>query len=100
MFHSSQAKTDGNNFVNYKSPALDALIDEARVIVDEDKRMAVWKKAEAVFHDEQPYTFLVRSKSLVFMDKRIKNLELTNIGLNHDIHPFEIYVPKLEQKHQ
>ena len=33
-------------------------------------------------------------------DKRIKNLELTNIGLNHDIHPFEIYVPKLEQKHQ
>lgn len=100
MFHSSQTKTNGNNFINYKSPALDALIDEARVIVDEDKRMAVWKKAEAVFHDEQPYTFLLRRKSLVFVDKRIQNLELTNIGLNHNIYPLEIYVPKSLQKYQ
>ena len=100
MFHSSQTKTNGNNFINYESDALDGLIDQARVIVDEDKRMAVWKKAEAVFYKEQPYTFLLRRKSLVFIDKRIKNLELTNTGLNQDIHPFEIYVPKSEQKYQ
>lgn len=100
MFHSSQTKTNGNNFINYKSEKLDKLIEEARVIVDEEKRMPVWQKAEAVFYDEQPYTFLSRRKSLVFIDKRIQNLELTNIGLNLTLQPMEIYVPKASQKYQ
>ena len=82
MFHSSQTKANGNNFVNYKSPTLDALIEKARIEVNEAKRMKIWQQAEGVFYDEQPYTFLKRSKSLVFIDKRIKNLELTKIGLN------------------
>ncbi|MGB1310319.1 MAG: peptide-binding protein [Leucothrix sp.] len=100
MFHSSQTKTNGNNFINYKSPKLDALIEKARVEVDETKRMKIWQEAEAVFYDEQPYTFLKRSKSLVFVDQRIKNLELTNMGLNHNFQPYEIYVPKAQQKYQ
>ena len=100
MFHSSQTKTNGNNFVNYESPALDALIEKARVEVDETKRMAIWQQAEAVFYDEQPYTFLMRRKSLVFIDKRIKNLELTNMGSNLNFQPSEIYVPKALQKYQ
>jgi len=100
MFHSSQTKTNGNNFINYESPALDALIEKARVEVDEAKRMAIWQQAEGVFFDEQPYTFLKRSKSLVFVDKRIKNLELTKMGLNLNFQPYEIYVPKALQKYQ
>lgn len=100
MFHSSQTKTNGNNFVNYKSDKLDKLIEQARVVVDESKRMPIWQQAEAVFYDEQPYTFLSRRKSLVFIDKRIKNLELTNIGLNLTFQPSEIYVPKAAQKYQ
>ena len=79
---------------------MDQLIEKARVIVDESKRMPVWQQAEAVFHDEQPYTFLLRRKSLVFVDKRIKNLGLTNLGLNLNFQPYEIYVPQAEQKYQ
>lgn len=100
MFHSSQTKTNGNNFVNYKSDKLDKLIEQARVVVDESKRMPIWQQAEGVFYDEQPYTFLSRRKSLVFIDKRIKNLELTNIGLNLSFQPSEVYVPKALQKYQ
>ena len=100
MFHSSQTKTNGNNFINYKSDKLDKLIEEARVVVDESKRMPIWQKAEGIFYDEQPYTFLSRRKSLVFIDKRIQNLELTNIGLNLSFQPSEIYVPKAAQKYQ
>jgi len=100
MFHSSQTKTNGNNWINYKSPILDDLIDKARVEVDEEKRMAIWRQAEGVFFDEQPYTFLKRSKALMFFDKRMKNLDLTNMGLNHDFNPYEIYVPKAQQKYQ
>ena len=99
MFHSSQAKTDGNNFISYKSDALDEIIEEARTIVDDEKRMKVWRKAEAIFYEDQPYTFLRRSKSLVFINKRYKNLGMTKLGLNYSFVPVETYVPQGEQKY-
>jgi len=99
MFHSSQTKTNGNNFINYKSDTLDKLIDEARKTVDESKRMPLWKQAEAVFYDEQPYTFLTRRMSLTFIDKRFKNLGMTKLGLNSSMLPLETYVPKAIQKY-
>lgn len=99
MFHSSQAKTDGNNFISYKSDALDKIIEEARVIVDEEKRMPVWRKAEAIFYEDQPYTFLQRRQSLVFINKRFQNLKMTKLGLNSSFMPLETYVPKSAQKY-
>ncbi len=99
MFHSSQTKTNGNNFINYKSDEMDKLIDEARKTVDESKRMPLWKKAEAIFYEDQPYTFLKRSMSLVFIDKRYKNLSMTKLGLNSSMLPLETYVPKANQKY-
>lgn len=101
MFHGSQSLTKGDNFVSYRSDKLDKLIDEARAMVDEDKRMPLWKEAERVMYDEQPYTFLTRRKSLLFMDKRIGNLQLTNVGLNlgTSVSPLELYVPAIQQKY-
>jgi peptide/nickel transport system substrate-binding protein len=99
MFHSSQTKTNGNNFINYRSEELDKLIDEARKTVEESKRMPLWKKAEAIFYEDQPYTFLKRSMSLVFIDKRYKNLSMTKLGLNSGMLPLETYVPKANQKY-
>ena len=99
MFHSSQAKTDGNNFISYKSDALDKIIEQARTIVDDEKRMQVWRKAEAIFYEDQPYTFLRRSKSLVFINKRFKNVDMTKLGLNYSFVPVETYVPQSEQKY-
>ena len=73
MFHGSQAKTNGGNFINYKSDELDKLIDEARNTVDPEKRMPIWQQAEAVMFEDQPYTSLFRSQSLAFIDKRLSN---------------------------
>lgn len=101
MFHSSQTKTNGDNFIGYRSEKLDTLIDEARGTVDEEARMPLWQEAERVMYDEQPYTFLTRRKTLLFIDKRIHNLEMTKLGLNTGsaIYPKEQYVPKAMQKY-
>ncbi len=99
MFHGSQAKTNGDNFINYKNPELDKLIDEARASVDPEKRMPLWQKAEAIMYEDQPYTFLFRRKTLAFLDKRISNLKLTKLGLNKGRLPMEQYVPKSMQKY-
>jgi peptide/nickel transport system substrate-binding protein len=99
MFHSSQAKTDGDNTISYKNPALDKLIDQARATVDEATRMPLWQQAEHIMVDDQPYTFLMRRQSLLFIDKRIHNLQMTKLGLNRGLLPVETYVPAAMQKY-
>lgn len=99
MFHSSQAASKGDNFIAYQNPALDKLIDEARRTVDESKRMPLWQQAERILYQDQPYTFLMRRKSLLFVDKRIHNLQMTKLGLNRGALPMENYVPLAQQKY-
>ncbi len=100
IFHSKQIEGGGDNFVNYKNSELDKLIDQARGTVDEAKRMPLWQQAERIMYEDQPYTFLMRRKSLVFVDKRIHNLQITNLGLNMGSVPVEIFVPEGQQKYK
>lgn len=93
MFHSSQTVPGGDNFVNYENPSLDAIIEKARATVDEEQRMPLWREAERILHEDQPYTFLMRRESLVFIDDRIRNVQVTRLGLNKDIVPVEWFVP-------
>jgi len=75
------------------------LIDRARATVDEKSRMAIWRKAERIMHYEQPYTFLMRRKTLSFIDNRLQNLAITKLGLNLDFVPIETYAPANSQKY-
>ncbi len=98
MFHSTQTMEGGDNFMSYRNPQLDALIDEARGEVDEDRRMALWHQAERLLVQDQPYTFLFRRHTLAFIDQRIANLENTALGLNLMAVPVEVYVPQALQR--
>lgn len=100
IFHSSQIADAGNNFINYRNAELDRLIEEARATVDETKRMPLWRAAENELYEDQPYTFLMRRKSLIFIDRRIKNVVKTKLGINLGYLPMEIYVPASEQRYQ
>ncbi len=100
--HSSQTEPGGDNFINHKSPELDAAIEAARRELNEETRMGLWQKAHEIIWREQPYTYLFRSKSLVFVDKRIKNVEVLRAGINIGgiwRVPIEWYVPSAEQKY-
>ncbi len=99
MFHGKQVEDNGDNFIHYKNPKLDQLIDKARATVDEKKRMPLWQQAENIMYEDQPYTFLMRRKSMVFIDKRMKNVEITKLGLNSSSVPVEWYVPPTQQKY-
>ncbi len=100
IFHSSQIADGGDNFISYKNTKLDQLIEKARASVDEKTRMPLWQQAERILHEDQPYTFLMRRQSLVFIDKRIRNLQITKVGLNLGRVPLEVFVPANEQKYR
>jgi peptide/nickel transport system substrate-binding protein len=99
MFHSSQIDGGGDNVIGYRNPELDRLIDTARATVDEAQRMPIWQAAERILHEDQPYTFLMRRKSLLFVDQRIQNIEITRLGLNLGSVPLETYVPAPLQRY-
>lgn len=101
IFHSSQIADQGDDFVSYANPELDKLIEEARRTVDEPKRMKMWQRCSEILHEDQPYTFVARRKSLSFMAGRIKNVHPSKIGLNFVGRwnmPCPWYVPKELQK--
>ncbi len=95
MFHSSQMAEGGDDFVSYKNPELDKLIEQARHTVDEAKRMALWHRCHEILHQDQPYTFLFFSKSLRFIDQRISNVQKLELGLSPRD---EWWVPATQQR--
>ncbi len=102
IFHSSQTMAKGDNYVSYVNPKIDKLIEQARATVDKEKRMNLWHQCEAILFEDQPYTFLLRRKSTMFYNKRIKNVQVTKFGNNismKDGFLMETYVPKAEQKY-
>ncbi|MDX5363482.1 MAG: ABC transporter substrate-binding protein, partial [Pseudazoarcus pumilus] len=98
IFHSSQIVEGGDNFTTYRNAELDRLIEAARAEVDEERRMALWRQAEAHLVADQPYTFLFRRQTLAFIDERIAGLENTALGLNLMSVPVEIWVPADQQR--
>ncbi len=95
MFHSSQMVEGGDNFMSYKNDELDELITQARRTVDEASRMPLWHRCHEILHEDQPYTFLFWGKSLRFIDRRIRNVQLLRMGLSPDQ---EWWVPQAEQR--
>ncbi len=99
MFHGSQTEDGGDNFIHFQHDEFDALVDRARATVREEERMPLWQAVERIFHEEQPYTFLMRRKTLAFVDRRLRNLEVTKLGLNLGSVPVEIFTPGAEQRY-
>lgn len=58
VWHSSSAEKGGSNFINYKNPEVDKLIDEGRMTLDKPKRIVMLKKAYEKIADDAPYLFL------------------------------------------
>jgi len=96
MFHSDQVQDGGDNYVHYINPELDRLIEQARTTVDRERDRALWNQVHATLHEDQPYTFMMTRMSVVYVDRRFQNVEITKVGMNR---AWEYYVPQSDQLH-
>ncbi len=71
IWHSSSIK-GGSNYISYKNPQVDKLLEEARVTFDASARDAMYRKFGAILQDDQPYTFLFVRPELNMLSKKIK----------------------------
>lgn len=81
IWHRLSILDQGDNFIQWDSPAASDLIDKGRTTMDRDERMLVWHDFHSVVHDEQPYTFLRVSPWIRFISRDVGNVQTYPIGL-------------------
>ncbi len=78
IWHSASATAGGSNFIGYKNPKVDKLIDEARLIMDKKKRTKVLQEVYETIAEDAPYLFMFyTSNSLYAHTKRVKKTKDT-----------------------
>lgn len=79
----AESDNDGFNYARYNNPEYDALMDEAAVTVDLEKRAGILKKVETIFMRDLPFLPLMYYGSKNLVSDKVSGFE-TNLL---DIHP-------------
>ena len=77
IFHSDS----GANHFRFSNDDADALIEEARMEFDEDRRNALNHRLHRLLYDEQPFMFLLAPEYLLLVNKRFQNVKSYGLGL-------------------
>jgi len=94
LWHSSQADLDhSSNFISFKNPEADRLIEEMRVCFDDQKRIEMAHQFHRLLHEEQPYTFLINPFALEAINTRYQNMQVFPTGVPSRI----LWTPKDRQ---
>ena len=97
VFHSSQAIGRGSNSVSFKNERADKIVELNRKEFDAEKRKELMLEFQEILHEEQPYTFLVCSKSHLVHHKRFKGINIYPFRPGYDFK--EWWVPTAIQKY-
>jgi len=84
IWHSESDKKGGFNFIHYKNKQVDRLIKEAEGITDLRKVGEIYKKIFALIVNDNPYLFLYIPNSITAVNKEIKNVSDSIIGIMHN----------------
>jgi peptide/nickel transport system substrate-binding protein len=77
LWHSSQADIKkSSNFIGYKDPAADKLIEEGRLEYDDAKRAAIYRQLQKVIHDDYPVCFLFNPHVILLVSDRFQNVNI------------------------
>jgi ABC-type transport system substrate-binding protein len=74
IFHSSQTGHFQLNFVGYRNPRADALMDRIRREYDDARQTAMAHELHGLIAEDQPYTFLYVRRVLALLDGKIARL--------------------------
>jgi peptide/nickel transport system substrate-binding protein len=97
VWHSSKTGPEELNFISYKNPEVDKMLEKGRSTFDQKERKKYYDRFQKLLTEDQPYTFLYVPEALVIINKRFRGIEPAPIGLEHNF--IKWYVPKDEQKY-
>jgi len=80
VFHSRKFPPDGANRGHYRNPRLDALLDQARVEADREKRRQLYSGVQRIVAEDLPYLNLWFSDNVLVHRRRVTQVQLTPAG--------------------
>jgi peptide/nickel transport system substrate-binding protein len=83
VFHSSKFTPHGANRTYYSNPRVDALIDQARSVLDQETRKRLYGEVQEILAQELPYVELWYQDNVLVCSKRVRNVTLDPSG-NYD----------------
>lgn len=98
IWHSSKTREGEFNFIGYKNPEVDRLLEDGRRTFDQSERRAVYHRIHEIIYKEQPYMFLYSGETLPIISKRFRNVEVSPIGIGYNF--IKWYVPRSEQRYK
>lgn len=75
LWHSTQSKNKGSNWVSFHNDELDKLLTDTRTEFDKAKRYAMARRMQEIFQEESPVTFLYAYPNYMGYLKRFENTE-------------------------
>lgn len=79
IWHSSQSKEKGSNYVGFVNARADELIEQNRVEFDPERRKELMRAFQRIVVDEQPYTFLWLQHYPSIYNKRLGNMRFFTV---------------------
>ena len=84
VWHSSSAVPGGLNFIGYKNPEVDALLERGRRTLDQAERKKAYDAFQKILHEDQPYMFLYTPYSLPILTARIQGVVPAPAGISYN----------------
>jgi peptide/nickel transport system substrate-binding protein len=97
VWHSSKTAPEELNFISYKNPEVDEMLEKGRSTFDQKERKKYYDRFQEILAEDQPYTFLYVPEALIIIHKRFRGIQPAPIGLEYNFTKW--YVPKDEQKY-
>ncbi|MCG9128144.1 ABC transporter substrate-binding protein [Candidatus Poribacteria bacterium] len=76
LLSKSSAEKPAGNISFYKSDEMQQILEKARNISDNDQRIALYKKAQNLFHQDIPWVPLAHAQQVLVINKRVEHLQL------------------------
>ncbi len=80
IWHSSQAEAQGSNAISFIHAEADSLLEAYRREFDMEKRIALYKRFQEIVYEEQPYTFLWKSRVARAYSRRFAGVNWYPVG--------------------
>jgi peptide/nickel transport system substrate-binding protein len=97
IWHSSKTAPRELNFIKYKNPEVDKLLEQGRRTFDQSERKKIYDRFQEILAEEQPYTFLYVAEALPAVAKRFRGIEPSPAGITYNF--IKWWVPESEQKY-
>ena len=90
LWHSSSDKLGGFNLVSYKNEKVDKLIEDGINTINREELGKIYKQIIKIISDDLPYLFLYIPDGITVVNKEIKNVEPSFIGIMHNQKDWEL----------